>query len=67
MEQEKLENDGEMVASVLEELSIQMGEIRGLLREVLEAVYGIELSDDVLGQAVERYNRKLNIARGGPL
>ena len=61
------ENDGEMVASVLEELSIQMGEIRGLLREVLEAVYGIELSDDVLGQAVERYNRKLNIARGGPL
>ena len=56
-----------MVASVLEELSIQMGEIRGLLREVLEAVYGIELSDDVLGQAVERYNRKLNIARGGPL
>lgn len=61
------ENDGEMVASVLEELSIQVGEIRGLLREVLEAVYGIELSDDVLGQAVERYNRKLNIARGGPL
>ena len=61
------ENDGEMVASVLEELSIQMGEILGLLREVLEAVYGIELSDDVLGQAVERYNRKLNIARGGPL
>ena len=67
MEQEKQENDGEMVASVLEELSIQVGEIRGLLREVLEAVYGIELSDDVLGQAVERYNRKLNIARGGPL
>ena len=67
MEQEKLENDGEMVASVLEELSIQMGEIRGLLQAVLEAVYGIQLGDDVLGQAVERYNRKLNIARGGPL
>ena len=67
MEQEKLENDGERVALVLEELSAQMGEIRGLLREVIEALYSIPPDDEALGQAVERYNRKINIARGGPL
>ena len=38
-----------------------------VLREILEAVYGIQIGDDVLGQAVSRYNRKMNIARGGPL
>jgi len=38
-----------------------------VLREILEAVYGIQIGDDVLGQAVDRYNRKMNIARGGVL
>ena len=36
-----------------------------VLREILEAVLGIELGDEVLGQAVARYNRKLAVMRGG--
>lgn len=54
---------GEALVAVLEEL----GAIRVLLKEILEAVYGIQIGDDVLWQAVNRYNRKMNIARGGPL
>ena len=60
------EGDKEQLTAVLEEISTQMGEIRVLLREILEAVYGIQIGDDVLGQAVNRYNRKMNIAKGGP-
>jgi hypothetical protein len=36
-----------------------------VLREILEAVLGIEIGDDVLGQAVARYNRKMAVVRGG--
>lgn len=36
-----------------------------LLREILEAVYGIEIGDDVIGQAVARYNSKMAIIKGG--
>ena len=50
-----------------EELRVQMEEIQVLLREILEAIYGIRIGDDAVGQAAERYNRKLNIARGGQL
>ena len=38
-----------------------------VLREILEAVLGIQIGDDVIAQAAERYNRKMNIARGGAL
>ena len=36
-----------------------------VLREILEAVLGIQIGDDVIAQAAERYTRKMNIARGG--
>ena len=36
-----------------------------VLKEILEAVYGIEVGDDVIGRAVARYNAKMAIARGG--
>lgn len=36
-----------------------------VLREILEAVLGIHIGDDVIGQAVARYNAKMAIIRGG--
>lgn len=39
--------------------------ICALLKDILAAVAGIELGDSVLGQAVERYNRKMAVVRGG--
>lgn len=36
-----------------------------VLKEILQAVYGIEIGDDVIGQAVARYNSKMAVARGG--
>lgn len=39
--------------------------IVAVLREILEAVLGIEIGDDVIGQAVARYSRKMAIVRGG--
>lgn len=38
--------------------------IVAVLREILEAVLGIEIGDEVIGQAVARYNRKMAIVRG---
>ena len=37
----------------------------GVLREILSAVLGIQIGDDVIGQAVARYNRKMAVVRGG--
>ena len=37
----------------------------GVLREILGAVLGIHIGDDVIGQAVERYNSDMAIIRGG--
>ena len=36
-----------------------------VLREILEAVLGIHIGDDVIGQAVARYNAKMAIIKGG--
>jgi hypothetical protein len=61
----------EAVEAVMESKFADMmsgfSETVAVLREILEAVYGIQIGDDVLWQAVNRYNRKMNIARGGPL
>lgn len=38
-----------------------------VLREILEAVLGIEIGDDVIGSAVLRYNRKMAVVKGGAL
>ena len=35
-----------------------------ILREILEAILGIEIGDSVIGEAVDRYNRTMMIARG---
>lgn len=37
----------------------------GVQREILQAVLGISIGDDVIGQAVSRYNRKMAVVRGG--
>lgn len=41
--------------------------IVGILREILEAVLGIQIGDDVIGNAVARYSRKQAVIRGGAL
>ena len=57
------------VAEVMEDL--QAGQMAGfeavvsVLREILSAVYGIELTDEDVGRAVQRWQRKQVIATGG--
>ena len=57
------------VAEVMEDL--QAGQMAGfeavvsVLREILSAVYGIELTDEDVGRAVQRWQRKQPIATGG--
>lgn len=36
-----------------------------VLREILEALLGIEIGDTVIAEAVERYNRKMAVVKGG--
>ena len=36
-----------------------------VLKDILEAVLGIHIGDDVVGQAVARYNAKMAVIRGG--
>lgn len=38
-----------------------------LLRQILQAVLGIEVGDAVIGQAAERYRRKMAVVTGGAL
>ena len=57
------------VVEVMEDL--QAGQMAGfeavvsVLREILSAVYGIELTDEDVGRAVQRWQRKQAIATGG--
>ena len=57
------------VGEVMEDL--QAGQMAGfeavvsVLREILSAVYGIELTDEDVGRAVQRWQRKQAIATGG--
>ena len=37
----------------------------GVLREILEAILGIQIGDEVIGQAIERYNQRMAIIKGG--
>lgn len=37
----------------------------GVLREILEAILGIEIGDEVIGEAAARYNRRRNLRNGG--
>lgn len=56
-----------VMASKFSDMMDGFGETVSVLREILEAVYGIHIGDDAIAKAAERYNRKLNIARGGQL
>lgn len=59
----------EAVALVMEDhfagMMTGFEEMVAVLREILEAVYGIQIGDEVIAQAVGRYNRKMNTAKGG--
>lgn len=37
----------------------------GVLQEILEAVYGIEIGDEVIAKAVQRYQSKMAVVKGG--
>lgn len=37
----------------------------GIQKEILEAVLGIQIGDEVLGRAVNRYNRRMAVIQGG--
>ena len=39
-------------------------ETAGLLRQLIAVVQGISIGDSVIGEAADRYNRKMNTARG---
>ena len=64
-----LETIQEAVAMVMDQYAASnlagQEAIVGVLREILEAILGIEIGDDVIGQAVARYNRKMAVVRGG--
>ena len=59
----------EAVAAVMQDM--QDGELAALeqvvkvLRQILEAVYGIHVGDDVIGRAVERYQMRRAVMTGG--
>ena len=59
----------EAVALVMEDMiaSNTAGQemIAGVLKELLEAVMGIRVGDEVIGRAVQRYNRKMAVVKGG--
>ena len=64
-----LETIQEAVALVMEDYAATnlagQEAIIAVLREILEAVLGIEIGDEIIGQAVARYNRKVAVMRGG--
>ena len=37
----------------------------GVQKEILQAVLGIQLGDELIGMAVSRYQRKLAVMKGG--
>lgn len=59
----------EAVAAVMQEyISANMAGHEAtvsVLQEILEAVLGIQIGDDVIASAVNRYNRKMAVMRGG--
>jgi hypothetical protein len=59
----------EAVANVMEDYSAANmaghGATAAVLREILEAVLGIEIGDDVIANAVQRHQAKMAIVRGG--
>lgn len=59
----------EALMLAMEELGAgtDQSEILEVLRQILQAVSGIRIGDEVIGQAAARYNRKMAVVRGGSL
>ena len=66
------------LATIQEAVAAVMGDQTGAIvsgfemsvavqREILEAVLGISIGDEVIGNAVRRYNRRMAVMQGGPL
>ena len=59
----------EAVALVMEDVAASnlagQEAIVAQLRQILEAVLGIRIGDDVIGSAAERYQQKMAVIRGG--
>lgn len=51
----------EQTAAILRGFEVSVG----VQKEILEAVLGIRIGDDVLGRAVSRYNRRIGAMQGG--
>jgi hypothetical protein len=49
----------------MEEMAELLASSIEVQREILEAVLGIEIGDDVIGNAVSRYQRKMTVIHGG--
>lgn len=54
-----------VVSGQMEEMSALLSSSISVQREILEAVLGIEIGDDVIGNAVSRYQRKMTVIHGG--
>lgn len=55
----------ELVGDIEEGMVALLNDNNALLRELLETVLGIRVGDEVIGRAVDRYNRRKNIINGG--
>lgn len=49
----------------MEEMNALLSSSISVQREILEAVLGIEIGDDVIGNAISRYQRKMTVIHGG--
>jgi phage-related protein len=54
-----------VVSGQMEEMSALLSSSISVQREILEAVLGIEIGDDVIGNAISRYQRKMTVIHGG--
>ena len=54
-----------VVSGQMEEMNALLSSSISVQREILEAVLGIEIGDDVIGNAVSRYQRKMTVIHGG--
>lgn len=54
----------ELIREVMEQNRESMDQIVDVLREILEAVLGIEIGDDVIAGAVTRYQKKMAMVKG---
>lgn len=54
-----------LVGDIEEGMLALLNENNQLLREILESVLGIQIGDEIIGKAAERYNQKMAVISGG--